>query len=124
MASIINTNIPSLNAQRNLNASQNSLSTALQRLSSGLRVNSAKDDAAGLAIATRMNAQARGMTVEITDPVVGPVRQVGIGTKFSATPGELRSTAPHQGEHTDDVLEGLGYSAEQIAELRAAGTVA
>lgn len=65
MASIINTNIPSLNAQRNLNASQNSLSTALQRLSSGLRVNSAKDDAAGLAIATRMNAQARGMTVAI-----------------------------------------------------------
>ena len=68
--------------------------------------------------------QARGMTVEITDPVVGPVRQVGIGPKFSATPGEVRSTAPHQGEHTDDVLEGLGYSAEQIAELRAAGTVA
>lgn len=65
MASIINTNIPSLNAQRNLASSQNSLATSLQRLSSGLRVNSAKDDAAGLAIATRMNAQARGMTVAI-----------------------------------------------------------
>ncbi|MCB1886672.1 MAG: flagellin FliC [Rhodocyclaceae bacterium] len=65
MASIINTNIPSLNAQRNLASSQGSLNTALQRLSSGLRVNSAKDDAAGLAIATRMNAQARGMTVAI-----------------------------------------------------------
>ncbi len=65
MASIINTNIPSLNAQRNLASSQGALSTALQRLSSGLRVNSAKDDAAGLAIATRMNAQARGMTVAI-----------------------------------------------------------
>ena len=65
MAAIINTNIPSLNAQRNLNTSQTSLATALQRLSSGLRVNSAKDDAAGLAIATRMNAQARGMTVAI-----------------------------------------------------------
>ena len=65
MAAIINTNIASLNAQRNLTSSQSSLNTALQRLSSGLRVNSAKDDAAGLAIATRMTAQARGMTVAI-----------------------------------------------------------
>lgn len=65
MPQIINTNIPSLNAQRNLTTSQGSLSTSLQRLSSGLRVNSAKDDAAGLAIATRMTAQARGMTVAI-----------------------------------------------------------
>ena len=63
MASTINTNIASLNAQRNLSASQNSLSTSMQRLSSGLRVNSAKDDAAGLAIAERMNAQVRGMNV-------------------------------------------------------------
>ena len=59
----INTNIASLNAQRNLGASQTSLQTSLQRLSSGLRVNSAKDDAAGLAIGERMNAQIRGMTV-------------------------------------------------------------
>ena len=58
---VINTNIASLNAQRNLNSSQSSLQTSLQRLSSGLRVNSAKDDAAGLAIAERMNAQTRGM---------------------------------------------------------------
>ncbi len=61
----INTNIASLNAQRNLNASQGSLATSMQRLSSGLRVNSAKDDAAGLAIAERMNAQVRGMNVAI-----------------------------------------------------------
>ncbi|MBV2206584.1 MAG: flagellin FliC [Pseudomonas sp.] len=65
MPQIINTNIASLNAQRNLNTSQSSLNTALQRLSSGLRVNSAKDDAAGLAIATRMTAQSRGMSVAI-----------------------------------------------------------
>ncbi|MEG2976058.1 MAG: flagellin domain-containing protein [Comamonas sp.] len=65
MPSIINTNIGSLNAQRNLSASQNSLSTSMQRLSSGLRVNSAKDDAAGLAIAERMNAQVKGMNVAI-----------------------------------------------------------
>jgi flagellin len=65
MASTINTNVASLNAQRNLSASQSSLSTSMQRLSSGLRVNSAKDDAAGLAIAERMNAQVRGMNVAI-----------------------------------------------------------
>ncbi|MGL5631682.1 MAG: flagellin [Azovibrio sp.] len=63
MAQVINTNIASLNAQRNLNTSQGSLNTALQRLSSGLRINSAKDDAAGLAIAEKMSAQSRGMTV-------------------------------------------------------------
>ncbi|MFY9511710.1 MAG: flagellin domain-containing protein [Rubrivivax sp.] len=65
MASTINTNIGSLNAQRNLSMSQSSLSTSMQRLSSGLRVNSAKDDAAGLAIAERMNAQVRGMNVAV-----------------------------------------------------------
>ncbi len=63
MAQTINTNISSLNAQRNLNASQSSLATSMQRLSSGLRVNSAKDDAAGLAIAERMNTQVRGLNV-------------------------------------------------------------
>ena len=63
MPQTINTNIASLNAQRNLNTSQSSLSTSMQRLSSGLRVNSAKDDAAGLAIAERMNTQVRGMMV-------------------------------------------------------------
>jgi flagellin len=61
MASYINTNLASLNAQRNLNSSQGALHTSLQRLSSGLRVNSAKDDAAGLAIATRMESQIRGL---------------------------------------------------------------
>ncbi|MEN2433423.1 flagellin [Comamonas sp. F1-6] len=61
MAMTINTNIQSLNAQRNLGASQSSLSTSMQRLSSGLRINSAKDDAAGLAIAERMSAQVRGL---------------------------------------------------------------
>ena len=59
----INTNVMSMNAQRNLMASQGSLATSMQRLSSGLRVNSAKDDAAGLAIAERMNAQVKGLSV-------------------------------------------------------------
>jgi flagellin len=65
MPQTINTNIASLNAQRNLNTSQSSLQVSMQRLSSGLRVNSAKDDAAGLAIAERMNAQVRGMNVAV-----------------------------------------------------------
>ncbi|MEY4564243.1 MAG: hypothetical protein RLZZ618_3520 [Pseudomonadota bacterium] len=65
MSQVINTNIASLNAQRNLGSAQSSLSTSMQRLSSGLRINSAKDDAAGLAIAERMNAQVRGMNVAI-----------------------------------------------------------
>jgi len=65
MSAVINTNLSSLNTQRNLSTSQSSLSTAIQRLSSGMRVNSAKDDAAGLAIAERMNAQVKGMNVAI-----------------------------------------------------------
>jgi flagellin len=65
MPQVINTNLVSLNAQRNLNGSQNDLATSMQRLSSGLRVNSAKDDAAGLQIATRMDSQSRGMNVAI-----------------------------------------------------------
>jgi len=61
MAQVINTNIASLNAQRNLTSSQNAVNTALQRLSTGLRINSAKDDAAGLAISERMTTQINGL---------------------------------------------------------------
>jgi flagellin len=65
MAMTINTNVQSLNAQRNLTTSQNSLSTSMQRLSSGLRVNSAKDDAAGLAIAMRKEGAIREANAKI-----------------------------------------------------------
>ncbi len=61
MAQVINTNVFSLNAQRALNSSQSSMQTSLQRLSSGLRINAAKDDAAGLAISERFTAQIRGL---------------------------------------------------------------
>ncbi|MCP3178438.1 flagellin FliC [Desulfuromonas sp. KJ2020] len=61
MALVINSNIGSLNAQRNLNSTSKGMNTAMQRLSSGLRINSAKDDAAGLAISDRMTAQIRGL---------------------------------------------------------------
>jgi flagellin len=65
MPQTINTNLNSLNAQRSLGSSQMSLATSMQRLSSGLRVNSAKDDAAGLAIAERMTSQVRGMNAAV-----------------------------------------------------------
>ena len=62
MSLSINTNLASITAQRNQTSSQNDLSTAIARLSSGLRINSAKDDAAGLAIADRFTSQIRGVT--------------------------------------------------------------
>ena len=65
MAQVINTNVMSLNAQRNLTTSQGALSQSLARLSSGLRINSAKDDAAGLAISERFTTQIRGMNQAI-----------------------------------------------------------
>jgi len=80
MASYINTNLVSINAQRNLNSSQAALQTSLQRLSSGLRVNSAKDDAAGLAIASRMESQIRGMNQAVRNASDGiSMAQVGEG---------------------------------------------
>jgi len=84
MPQIINTNIASLNAQRNLNKSQMANDVAMQRLSSGLRINSAKDDAAGLAISTRFDAQIRGTSVAI--------RNAGDGVSLAQTAeGSLNS---------------------------------
>lgn len=80
MPQIINTNVASLNAQRNLNASQSDANTALQRLSSGLRINSAKDDAAGLAISNRLTAQINGINQAIRNAGDGiSVAQVAEG---------------------------------------------
>ena len=80
MPQTINTNLVSMNAQRNLSMSQSQLATSMQRLSSGMRVNSAKDDAAGLAIAERMNTQVRGMNVAIRNANDGiSMVQVGEG---------------------------------------------
>jgi flagellin len=86
MSAYINTNIASLNSQRNLNSSQTSLTTSLQRLSSGLRINSAKDDSAGLAIADRMTSQIRGQNqairnandgISISQTAEGALAEVG-----------------------------------------------
>jgi crotonobetainyl-CoA:carnitine CoA-transferase CaiB-like acyl-CoA transferase len=67
--------------------------------------------------------QHRGMVMEIEHPTLGKVRQVGIGTKLSDTPGAVRSPAPRPGQHTDQVLADLGYDAERIAALREAGAI-
>ena len=88
MAQIINTNVMSLNAQRNLNKNSASLGTALQRLSSGLRVNSSIDDAAGLAVAQKMESQIRGMTVAM--------RNASDGISFAQTADTALSTAADQ----------------------------
>ncbi len=95
MALAINTNIASINAQRNLNKSQAPLQTAMQRLSSTLRINSAKDDAAGLAIATRMLSQARGLSQA--------VRNANDGISVAQT--------------AEGALEEVGTSLQRIREL-------
>ena len=66
---------------------------------------------------------ARGMVTELHHPKAGPIRHVGIGPKFSDTPGAVRKLAPHEGEHTQSVLTGLGYTPEEIDGLRKAGVV-
>lgn len=88
MSSVINTNIMSLNAQRNLNRSSNGLATALQRLSSGLRINSAMDDAAGLAVAQKMDSQARGMAVAM--------RNASDGISYAQTADQALATVSDQ----------------------------
>jgi len=88
MGMTINTNVLSINAQRNTATNNISLATSLQRLSSGLRVNSAKDDAAGLAIASRMDAQARGMNVAIRNSKDG-ISLVQTGESGIAVIGDM-----------------------------------
>ena len=91
MPQIINTNIASINAQRNLDNSQSANQTALQRLSSGLRINSAKDDAAGLAISTRFESQIRGLNVSIRNAGDGvSLAQTAEGALGSITNNLLR----------------------------------
>lgn len=86
MAQIINTNVMSLNSQRSLNKSQGELQTSLQRLSSGLRINSAKDDAAGMAISSRFTTQIRGLTVAARNANDGiSLSQVAEGALEEAT---------------------------------------
>ena len=121
MPQTINTNLVSLNAQRNLSTSQSQLSNAMQRLSSGLRVNSAKDDAAGLAIAERMNTQVRGMNVAMRNANDGiSMAQVGEGAlgKVSDLFQRMRELAVQSanGTNGDDDRLSLNEEFVQLAQ--------
>jgi flagellin len=121
MPQTINTNLQSLNAQRNLNVSQSSLSTSMQRLSSGLRVNSAKDDAAGLAIAERMQTQVRGMNVAIRNANDGiSLAQVAEGAigKLTDMLQRMRELAVQSANATNGSDDRANLDAE-FQELRA-----
>ncbi len=115
MPQTINTNLQSLNAQRNLNTSQMSLATSMQRLSSGLRVNSAKDDAAGLAIAERMNAQVRGMNVAVrnaNDAIsLAQTAEGGIG-KIGEMLQRMRELAVQSANATNGLADRANLNAE------------
>ncbi len=117
MPSIINTNLPSLTTQRALNTSQGELNTALQRLSSGLRVNSAKDDAAGLAIAERMNTQVRGMNVAMRNANDGiSLAQVGEGAlgKVSDLFQRMRELAVQSANGTNSDTDRISLNEEFV----------
>ena len=123
MPQIINTNIASLNAQRNLDRSQSANETALQRLSSGLRINSAKDDAAGLAISTRFESQTRGLNVAIRNAGDGiALAQTAEGALGSISDSlqRIRELAVQSANATNSDADRLALNAEAsqlIAEI-------
>ncbi|GAB3667505.1 flagellin [Ramlibacter alkalitolerans] len=120
MTSVINTNIASLNAQRNLGTSQASLNTSIQRLSTGLRVNSAKDDAAGLAIAERMNAQVKGLNVAARNANDGvSLAQTAEGAlgKIGDMVQRIRELAV-QSSNATNTAEDRGALQKEVGELK------
>lgn len=128
MPQVINTNIASLNAQRNLNTSQTALATALQRLSSGLRINSARDDAAGLAISERMTTQIRGLNqairnandgISLAQTAEGALSEVGNNLQ------RIRELAVQAANATNSASDRAALQAEvdqRIAEITRIGT--
>ena len=118
MPQTINTNVPSLTAQRHLNSTQNALNTSMERLSSGLRVNSARDDAAGLAIAERMNTQVRGMNVAMRNANDGiSLSQVAEGglQEMSNMLQRMRELAVQSANGTNSSSDRLNLDAEYQA---------
>jgi flagellin len=121
MPQIINTNISSLNAQRNLNQSQNEQSVALQRLSSGLRINGAKDDAAGLAISNRIDSQVRGLNVGTRNAGDGvSLAQTAEGALNSVTGSlqRMRELALQSANGSNSSLERASLQ-EEVEQLKA-----
>ena len=117
MPQTINTNLVSLNAQRNLTTSQSQLATSMQRLSSGLRVNSAKDDAAGLSIAERMHTQVRGMNVAMRNANDGiSMAQVGEGAlgKVSDLFQRMRELAVQSANGTNNDADRISLNDEFV----------
>ena len=146
MAATINTNIASINAQRNLSLSGSSLATSMQRLSSGLRINSAKDDAAGLAISERMNTQVRGLTVasrnandgislaQTAEGALGKVSdmlqrmrdlsvQAGNATNSKSDRAALQSEVKQLSAEIDRVAKTANFNGQKILDGSFAGAV-
>ena len=117
--SAINTNLASLNAQRNLSSSESSLNTSIQRLSSGLRVNSAKDDAAGLSIATKMDSQIRGMTQAVRNANDGismaQTADGGLATAIDALQRMRELAVQGSNETIDTATDGANLNKEYQA---------
>ncbi|GIX36246.1 MAG: flagellin [Lysobacteraceae bacterium] len=128
MPQVINTNVPSLNAQRNLNLSANALGVALQRLSSGLRINSAKDDAAGLAISDRFTTQIRGLNQAIRNANDGiSLAQTGEGALAEITSNlqRIRELAVQAANATNSASDRAALDLEvqqRIAEVERIAT--
>ncbi len=115
MPQVVNSNISALNTQRNLNRSQGDLATSLQRLSSGLRINSAKDDAAGLAISDRMTAQIRGLNQAVRNANDGiSVAQVAEGALGEVTNAlqRIRELAVQSANDTNSADDRTSLQAE------------
>lgn len=127
MAQIINTNIASLNAQRNLTTSQGSLANSLQRLSSGLRINSAKDDAAGLGISSRMTSQINGLNQaarNANDGISLAQTAEGALSEISNNLQRIRQLAVQSANASNSVTDRAALDAEaqqRIAEITRVG---
>ena len=120
MSQVINTNLASLNAQRNLSSAQSDTNQALQRLSSGLRINSAKDDAAGLAISTRFESQIKGLAVAIRNSGDGvSLAQTAEGALGSMTDSlqRIRELALQAANGTNSASDRAALQAEAEQQL-------
>jgi len=128
MAATINTNVQSLTAQRNLSTSQSSLATSMQRLSSGLRINSAKDDAAGLSISERMTSQVRGLNQAARNANDGiSMAQTAEGALSSITDGlqrirELSIQAANATNSASDRAALQNEVSQRVAEISRVGS--
>jgi flagellin len=139
MPQIIATNVASLNAQRNLNANQTNLSTALQRLSSGLRINSSRDDAAGLAISERMTSQIRGLNqavrnandaISLSQTAEGSLAEIGNvlqrmrelavqsanDTNTAADRGSLQTEATQLSSEIDRIAQSAQFNGKNLLD--------